>query len=167
MSYAPHITMSTLFFGDGIHLGVPRKKTNRLLCSEFSQRHEHCIRGLRIKFTDWCKKNKNYKETKIVLLLFKAISAYLNTVVESLKKFLKTVGKGLQRNSVQFGRQCLQHPETSLLWRQFHKMQSRKLELSWQVWMKSWQEVSLRCFCSSVSLRGTNFAHIFLFCESS
>jgi hypothetical protein len=41
---------------------------------------------------------------KIVLFLFKVISAYLNTFVAPFKKFLKTVSKGLRKNSVQFGR---------------------------------------------------------------
>jgi hypothetical protein len=36
---------------------------------------------------------------KFVLFLFKEISACLNTFVESFKKFLKTVKKGLQRNT--------------------------------------------------------------------
>jgi hypothetical protein len=43
----------------------------------------------------------------------------------------------------------------------------KKLGLSWQVWLKSWHYVSLRCFCSSVRLCGTNFAQIFLFRKSS
>jgi hypothetical protein len=42
----------------------------------------------------------------------------------------------------------------------------KKLGLSWQFWMKLWHGVSLRCFCSSVSLCGTNFAQIFLFRKS-
>jgi hypothetical protein len=46
-------------------------------------------------------------------------------------------------------------------------MQSRKLGLSWQAWNKSCHDASLRRFCSSVSLRGTNFAQSFLFCKSS
>jgi hypothetical protein len=46
-------------------------------------------------------------------------------------------------------------------------MQSRKLKLSWQVWMKSWHDVSLRCFWPSVRLCGTDFAQIFLFRKSS
>jgi hypothetical protein len=51
----------------------------------------------------------------MVLFIFKVISTYLNT-------FLKTVCKGFQRNSVQFGRhvfRCLQHPEMSFLLGQF------------------------------------------------
>jgi hypothetical protein len=46
-------------------------------------------------------------------------------------------------------------------------MQSRKLGLSWQVWVKSWHDMGLRCFCSSVRLCGTNSAQIFLFRKSS
>jgi hypothetical protein len=41
------------------------------------------------------------------------------------------------------------------------------LGLSWQVWTKPWHDVSLRCFCPSVSLCGTNFARIILFRKSS
>jgi hypothetical protein len=44
---------------------------------------------------------------KFFFFYFKVISANLNTIVESLKKFL-TVSKGLQGNSVQFDRHvCL------------------------------------------------------------
>jgi hypothetical protein len=46
-------------------------------------------------------------------------------------------------------------------------MQSKKLGLSWQVRMKSWNDVSLHCFCSSVRLCGMNFAQILLLCKSS
>lgn len=38
------------------------------------------------------------------------------------------------------------------------RVQSRKLGLSWQVWMQSWHDASLRCFHSSLSLCETNFA---------
>jgi hypothetical protein len=47
---------------------------------------------------------KNTRKSKIVLFLFNVISAHFNTFVASFKKFLKTVSKGFQRNSVQFGR---------------------------------------------------------------
>jgi hypothetical protein len=44
--------------------------------------------------------------------------------------------------------------------RSFHlkkeKMQSRKVELSWQVWIKPRHDLSCRCFCSSVSFCGMN-----------
>jgi hypothetical protein len=46
-------------------------------------------------------------------------------------------------------------------------MQLRKLGLSWKIWMKSWCDVSLQCFCSSVSLCGMNFAQILPFFKYS
>jgi hypothetical protein len=70
------------------------------------------LRGLAIKSLDWFggeKRNKNYKAIKIVQFLFKAISVNLNTFVESFKKFLKTVSKGLQRNSDQFALHTFLH----------------------------------------------------------
>jgi hypothetical protein len=50
------------------------------------------------------KRYKNTRKSKMVLFLFKVISTHLNTCVESFRKFLKTVGKGLHRNSVQLDR---------------------------------------------------------------
>jgi hypothetical protein len=47
------------------------------------------------------------------------------------------------------------------------RVQSRKLVLSWQVWINCWHDVCLRCFCSPVSLCGTYFGQIFLFRKSS
>jgi hypothetical protein len=46
-------------------------------------------------------------------------------------------------------------------------MLSRKLVLSWQAWTKPWRDASLRCFCSSASLCGTDFAQIFPLRKSS
>jgi hypothetical protein len=61
------------------------------------------MHGLAIKFLDWHEKNKKYKVIKNCLIYIQTkISAYLNTCIQSFKKVLKTVGKGLQRNSVQF-----------------------------------------------------------------
>jgi hypothetical protein len=51
------------------------------------------------------KKEIKTRISNTVLFLFKVISAYLNAFVASFKKCLETVSKGLQRNSVQFGRQ--------------------------------------------------------------
>jgi hypothetical protein len=48
-------------------------------------------------------KIKNTKKLRIVLFLINVISTYLNTFDASFKKFWKTVIKGLQRNSIQFG----------------------------------------------------------------
>jgi hypothetical protein len=43
-------------------------------------------------------------QIKKCVFLFKLISAHLNTFVASFMKSVKTVSKGLQRNSVQLGR---------------------------------------------------------------
>jgi hypothetical protein len=53
------------------------------------------VRGLAIKFPDWCEKEmQNTRKSKIILFLFIVVSAYLSAYVESFKKFLKTVSKG-------------------------------------------------------------------------
>jgi hypothetical protein len=76
------------------------------------------IRGLAIKFTDWCekRKKKNTRKSKIVLFLLKVMTAYLNTCVELFKKFLKTVVKSSSKEqrsvwSSHFS-WCLQYCET-------------------------------------------------------
>lgn len=99
---------------------------------------------------------------KVVLFLFKVISTYLNTFVELFKKFLKTVRKGLQMNSIQFGHHVFLNV-LSILKRlsfegSFHLRKEKnlitKMGLFWQVWMKSfmmWVSVA------SVSLYGMDF----------
>jgi hypothetical protein len=46
-------------------------------------------------------------ERNVLVFLFKIISPYFDACVALHKKFLKTVSKGLQKNSVQFDRHVL------------------------------------------------------------
>jgi hypothetical protein len=63
------------------------------------------IRRLAMKFSDWCEeRNKKYKEIKNYFVSIQINLRLLEYIVASFKKFLKIVSKGLQRNSVQFGR---------------------------------------------------------------
>jgi hypothetical protein len=59
------------------------------------------VRGLAIKLPDWREEiKKNTRKSKIVVFQFEVNT---RTLVESFKKFLKRVNKGLRMNSVQLG----------------------------------------------------------------
>jgi hypothetical protein len=110
----------------------------------------------------------NTKNTiKKLFFLFKVITTHM-TILENSRNMPP-------RKSVQLGRHVCLNVFSILKFLSFEcsfhlrkaKIQSRKLGLSWQVWMKSWRDESFRWFCSSVSLFCTDFAHLLLYRKPS
>jgi hypothetical protein len=70
-------------------------------------------------------------------------------------KVFKVTGIGRQKYSIQFGRDVFLNVFSILKFLLFEdsfhnmkeKMQSRKLGLSSQIWMKLWHDASLPCLC--------------------
>jgi hypothetical protein len=61
------------------------------------------IHGLAIKFSHWCeKRNKKYKDFKNCFISIQSNFCLLEYIFATFKRFLKTVSKALQRNSVQY-----------------------------------------------------------------
>jgi hypothetical protein len=84
------------------------------------------------------------------------ISVHLNTFVESFKKFLKKVSKGLHRNSIQFGRHVFLNVFTILkplsFEGSFHRTKAKnavkKLGTVSTCLYEALARCESRCFCS-------------------
>jgi hypothetical protein len=64
---------------------------------------EMIVRGLEMKFRDWCentRRNKKYKEDENCFISIQSNFCLLEYICSIDKMFLKTVSKGLQRKNV-------------------------------------------------------------------
>jgi hypothetical protein len=120
------------------------------------------------------KEVKNTRNWKVVVFLFKVISAYLNMFYESFKNCLKTVKatKGIVFSStitffIMSSSSSKLFPLKAIYNLAKRKIQLREIGWSWQIRTKSWHNVGHWCFCTSMSLHGMNVVQIFFFHESS